>query len=337
MGRGPRLLIALAVVLGLAAVIGFFALRPRYRARPDGAAPTRVLTGKLLSIGGDLTLVGRDDGTVWIFGLYDPPRPTHSGAPEGTPTWAPTDSIPVGGATKIVRLLRGWGFRADGTAFELTTGRAEPSGANDVIAITSWCAAHGSGAVLCSREIPVLRGARKLAELGKDICGLIDGKLRCFRIGNEQGETSPPDREDLLDLAGNMYELYTLRTNGEVHFYSVHHKEGPVPLQHHRVEGLPPLVQLEVGLWSACGRSSDGHAYCWGSNKDGQLGDGTFESRLTGALVQSLPPIRDIKVGSHHACALAVNDEVWCWGRGEAGQLGDGKRDNQPLPVRALW
>lgn len=38
------------------------------------------------------------------------------------------------------------------------------------------------------------------------------------------------------------------------------------------VAGAPPLLSLVAGADHTCGLDSEGNAYCWGSNRDGQLG-----------------------------------------------------------------
>lgn len=58
--------------------------------------------------------------------------------------------------------------------------------------------------------------------------------------------------------------------------------------------------------------------WCWGINSDGELGDGTTETRDAPVRVAGLPPASAIDLDSGASCALTRDDDVWCWGRGHA-------------------
>lgn len=49
------------------------------------------------------------------------------------------------------------------------------------------------------------------------------------------------------------------------------------------------FTEMTVGAFHICGLTNAGMAFCWGSNKDGQLGDGTTELRLAPTPVAPLP------------------------------------------------
>jgi hypothetical protein len=66
----------------------------------------------------------------------------------------------------------------------------------------------------------------------------------------------------------------------------------------------------------------DGGVWCWGSNDEGHLGNGTgADSAVPVAVVGLYQDVEAIVAGENHACALRDGD-VWCWGRADYDQLG---------------
>ncbi|HYV97870.1 MAG TPA: Ig-like domain-containing protein [Gemmatimonadaceae bacterium] len=78
------------------------------------------------------------------------------------------------------------------------------------------------------------------------------------------------------------------------------------------------------GSGQTCALTSDGQAYCWGSNKFGELGDGTNIDRHAPVAVLGGIAFNSISVGNSQTCALDRNGLAFCWGANTAGQLGDG-------------
>jgi len=73
-----------------------------------------------------------------------------------------------------------------------------------------------------------------------------------------------------------------------------------------------------------CGLTTDGAAYCWGDNDDGQLGDGTRTQRLTPTPVAGRLEFTSLAVGTVHACGVATSGTAYCWGFSGNGAFGDG-------------
>ncbi len=100
---------------------------------------------------------------------------------------------------------------------------------------------------------------------------------------------------------------------------------------------LTPVATLTGGYFSTCARMSDGTARCWGSNSNGQLGDGS-ETGLpsyspvtvvaTAAGGAALTGIQSIASGDAHACGLMSDATLHCWGRNGDGEIGDGTSDD---------
>ena len=88
----------------------------------------------------------------------------------------------------------------------------------------------------------------------------------------------------------------------------------------------------------------NGTVWAWGSNRCGQLGDGTTVVRNTPVQVQGLSEIIDISAGAGHSLALRSDGSVWAWGVNAYGQLGNGmatERDKittdyppNPIPIQ---
>ena len=79
--------------------------------------------------------------------------------------------------------------------------------------------------------------------------------------------------------------------------------------------------------------TAGGSVLCWGSNANGELGDGTTTRRSTPTPVNGLGTgVTAIVTGSAHTCALTVAGSVLCWGSNNRGQIGDGTTTQRLLP-----
>lgn len=83
-------------------------------------------------------------------------------------------------------------------------------------------------------------------------------------------------------------------------------------------DGDPPprFASVTTGNAHSCALTTDGEAYCWGSNYAGELGLGAgAEStvaeprRVRGGL-----RFRSLHAGSHSTCGVDLNDALYCWG-----------------------
>jgi alpha-tubulin suppressor-like RCC1 family protein len=79
---------------------------------------------------------------------------------------------------------------------------------------------------------------------------------------------------------------------------------------------------------------SDGHAYAWGDNTYGELGDGTGADHFTPEPI-SLPGgvnATAVSAGADSALALGSDGHVYAWGQNSSGQLGDGTTTSRDTP-----
>ncbi len=96
-------------------------------------------------------------------------------------------------------------------------------------------------------------------------------------------------------------------------------------------------------LGFTCGLTDTGDAWCWGSNREGQLGgtsSGTcifnsedYDCSSSPVAVAGSNSFASLAVGMTHACALGVDENVYCWGENNDGQLGDGTVNSSTAPV----
>jgi alpha-tubulin suppressor-like RCC1 family protein len=93
------------------------------------------------------------------------------------------------------------------------------------------------------------------------------------------------------------------------------------------VSGLSSGVSAIGSGWDhTCAVLDSGALECWGSNGDGQLGNGTTTDSSTPVAVQLPEGVKATAVaaGNQHTCALTSTGGVECWGYNGWGLLGQG-------------
>ena len=99
------------------------------------------------------------------------------------------------------------------------------------------------------------------------------------------------------------------------------------------------LLALGDGNTCAYVTAGDGALKCWGTNSEGQLGDGTegtgADNRYTPTTINVGGTVGLLTLGSGHACAYvtAGAGALKCWGWNDYGQLGDGTTTDRRTPT----
>lgn len=98
------------------------------------------------------------------------------------------------------------------------------------------------------------------------------------------------------------------------------------------------IKQISTGSSQSCAIASDDHAYCWGNNSTGELGNNSLVSSYlpvavdTSGVLNGLT-IKSISTSFRYTCAIASDDQVYCWGHNSNGQLGNHSNINSIIPV----
>jgi len=93
-------------------------------------------------------------------------------------------------------------------------------------------------------------------------------------------------------------------------------------------------IAASAGWGHTCALTFVGKVKCWGNNRFGQLGNGTYQERYIPTKVSGLRKgVAAVSAGGGQTCALTVAGGVKCWGENQSGQLGDGTNENRNIPV----
>lgn len=103
------------------------------------------------------------------------------------------------------------------------------------------------------------------------------------------------------------------------------------------------VIGASAGTDRAAAITSTGRLLTWGSNSEGQLGDGT--SNYRGFIVDISSKIRlhqdeiilRIEAAGDHTVALTSDGLAFAWGSNEKGQLGNGTRGPRATPTPVLF
>lgn len=99
-------------------------------------------------------------------------------------------------------------------------------------------------------------------------------------------------------------------------------------------DGESDWASVSAGGDHTCALKTNGTAYCWGNNENGQLGTAQSDT-VCGTKVNAYPctlvPRRvdsnltflSISAGLHHTCAISTAHLAYCWGDNTDGQVAD--------------
>lgn len=194
------------------------------------------------------------------------------------------------------------------------------------------------------------KGVRAIAVGDSHTCVLtLSGGVKCWGSNSEGqlGDGSTIDRSTPVDVNGLTNDVQAivagavntcaLTLDGGVKCWgwkNTYAEGGDVMLD----ERLTPetinnltsgVKDIAAGTAHTCILTSAGGVKCWGSNGEGQLGDGTYMKRATPVDVIGLTRgVSAIAANGYQTCALTSGGGVKCWGINIYGTWGDGISTN---------
>src|ERR1035438_5629495 len=140
-----------------------------------------------------------------------------------------------------------------------------------------------------------------------------------------------------LDAAGAAF-CWGYNADGELGDGKASDSSVPVAVDTSGVLAGRALTQIAAGWIDACAVDTAGAAYCWGSNGNGQLGDGKASDSSVPVAVDTSGvlagrALTQVTAGWYSSCALDASGAAYCWGYNADGELGDGKASDSSVPV----
>ncbi|MGA3026363.1 MAG: hypothetical protein ABSF98_16485 [Bryobacteraceae bacterium] len=300
---------------------------------------------KFVSTGWYHTVAVKTDGTVWAWG--------HNGngqLGDGTTVDKPTPNQ-VPGLTNMIAVAAGKDFslaiKSDGTVWgwgdndygELGDGSGNennrPSPVQTVIisGIIAVAAGNAHSLALTSNGTVWAWGANYHGQLGDGTTTL---RYSPVQVANLSGV--------IAIAAGDNYSL-ALKSDGTVWAWGYNgdgelgdgnNNDSSNIVQVGAGTPLTGVIAIAAGDGHSLAAKSDGTAWAWGKNGNGELGDGTITSRNVPVQVNGLSGGTNVAAGVAHSAALKSDGSVWSWGNNTYGQLGTGNTVPSLTPVASL-
>jgi alpha-tubulin suppressor-like RCC1 family protein len=206
----------------------------------------------------------------------------------------------------------------------------------------------GNGSTASSAQPVLVDGLTDAVEIGSGVdhsCARrATGAVVCWGSGSQGklgdgsgGSSSKPVNvatlNDTTQIALGAFQACALRADRSVWCWGRNNRgesgtgvvvaaNSPRPVQ----SLVTNAVQIVAGQHFMCARLASGGAVCWGSNSQGQLGNGVApaDPEPTPQAVKNLTDAVELEAAGYASYAVRQNGEALGWGDNGLGQVGDG-------------
>jgi alpha-tubulin suppressor-like RCC1 family protein len=189
-------------------------------------------------------------------------------------------------------------------------------------------------------------GANEWGQLGDGTPGPTEHRYNPVQVIAPTTEPEADVLSGAVQVASGAFHTCALMADGTVRCWGANwygqlgdgtdvNRSAPVVVQ---VGGEPlsDVIEVSTGKEYTCALLRAGTVRCWGSNSDGQLGDGTGVDAATPVEVVGLSGATQVSSGDFHTCALLTGGAARCWGANWDAQLGDGSYEDRVGPVAVV-
>ncbi|MDM8525866.1 hypothetical protein QUF80_21035 [Desulfococcaceae bacterium HSG8] len=289
--------------------------------------------------GDEHTLAIRDDGTVWAWGTND------SGQLGNGKTEDSNRPVQVfglknvtaikGGASHSIALgsdasVWGWGDNSYGQlGDDEVENSTKPIQVSDFY-ITAIAAGLYHTVLLKADKTVWSCGSNMFGQLG---IGTTEDSAELIQISGFKNITaiaSGGNHTAAIDSSGLVW-TWGSNSNGQLG----NGKLGGISKSPQEVSGVNSVIAIACGGYHMIALRGDGKVWTWGSNSNGQLGNGeTGGYSLEPVEVSGIGNVVAVAGGRKYTMALRNDKTVWAWGANSQGQLGDGTTDENGVPVQ---
>lgn len=271
----------------------------------DSSTPAKLtsISGVSAASGGNDHMVAlKSDGTVWAWG-YNYHGELGNGTKTGNTANATPGQVMTAAATPLtgITAVRGgfWhnlALKSDGTVWAW--------GNNDYGQLGNGSVTPSYGGVAYATQVTGL----------SNVVAIAAGHWHSVAVKSDGS----------VWTWGLNYTSYDANRNGQLGDGTTTSRLSPV-----RVLGvggvgyLSGVVKVAAGSAFTLALKSDGTVFGWGTNLEGELGNGNKTTSLT-PVQAGVSNITDLAAGYWLSLALKSDGTVWAWGQNDMGQLGNG-------------